>query len=54
MALQHVLAEDLKANEIEVGVALVPGEAEGLEGGVFRMLSHDEVDEHLVIISEKD
>lgn len=54
MALQHVLAEDLKANEIEVGVAMVPGETGGLEGGIFKILSHNEVDEHLVVISERD
>ena len=48
-ALQHVLAEDLKAGDIEVGVA-------GAEGGgdEFRVLSEAEVEEHLVAISERD
>jgi len=45
-ALQAVLSEDLKATEIEVGVVTA-------ERG-FRVLSNDEVDEHLVAISERD
>ena len=44
-ALQHVLAEDLKAGDIEVGVATA---------GAFRVLSGEEVEAHLVAISEQD
>lgn len=46
-ALQHVLAEDLKATDIEVGVVMGP------DAG-FRVLTEAEVEEHLVAISEKD
>mmetsp|Transcript_6559 Transcript_6559/g.23119 ORF Transcript_6559/g.23119 Transcript_6559/m.23119 type:complete len:248 (-) Transcript_6559:1281-2024(-) len=46
-ALQSVLAEDFKANDIEVGVVRV-----GAEG--FRTLSTEEIEEHLVAISERD
>lgn len=46
--LQHVLGEDLKAADIEVGLASVQ------EGGCFRVLSTAEVEEHLTAISERD
>ncbi len=49
-ALQHVLAEDLKATDIEVGVA----SAAEKEGGAFRVLKDSETEEHLVAISERD
>lgn len=53
-ALQHVLAEDLKAGDIEVGVvAGATGPATG-QPGVFRVLPEAEVEEHLVAISERD
>lgn len=57
--LQHVLSEDLKASDIEVGVAHVPltGEetADALfEGGRFTVLTEEQIDAHLVAISEKD
>lgn len=45
---QHVLGEDLKASDIEVGVA------SAADGGRFRVLSSSELDEHLVAISERD
>ncbi|KAK2080478.1 Polyamine N-acetyltransferase 1 [Prototheca wickerhamii] len=45
-ALQNVLAEDLKASDMEIGLA--EGE------GVFRVLSDEEVDTHIVAISEQD
>lgn len=45
---QHVLGEDLKASDIEVGVA------SAADGGRFRVLSSAELDEHLVAISERD
>lgn len=48
-ALQSVLSEDFKANEIEVGVV-----QEGVQGGAFRVLSVAEVEEHLTAISERD
>lgn len=47
-ALQHVLSEDFKATEIEVGVVSVD------EGGQFRVLTVAEVEDHLIAISEKD
>ncbi len=43
-----MLGEDLKATDIEVGVASVA------DGGRFRVLSSEELDEHLVAISEWD
>ncbi|KAG7013980.1 Proteasome subunit alpha type-6 [Cucurbita argyrosperma subsp. argyrosperma] len=46
-ALQSVLQEDFKANEIEVGVVRS-------ENPIFRVLSTEEVDEHLTAISERD
>ncbi|KAF8393639.1 hypothetical protein HHK36_021885 [Tetracentron sinense] len=46
-ALQSVLQEDFKVNEIEVGVV-------GQESRVFRILSTEEIDEHLTAISERD
>ena len=53
-ALQHVLAEDMKAGEMEVGVVAGAGGAEAGRGGVFRVLPEAEVEEHLVAISERD
>jgi len=47
-ALQSVLSEDFKASEIEVGVV-----RDG-EDTSFRVLTDDEVDEHLTAISERD
>eukprot|EP00887_Chlorella_sp_A99_P005899 scaffold1.g5899.t1 len=47
-ALQHVLAEDMKATDIEVGVVRAD------DGGKFRVLGAEEVEEHLVAISERD
>jgi 20S proteasome subunit alpha 1 len=46
--LQHVLGEDLKAADIEVGLASAQ------EGGCFRVLSTPELEEHLTAISERD
>eukprot|EP00850_Spirogloea_muscicola_P011124 SM000068S20556 [mRNA] locus=s68:117234:119214:+ [translate_table: standard] len=47
-ALQSVLAEDFKATEIEVGVVRSEGDRS------FRVLSLDEVEQHLTAISERD
>ncbi|KAK9797004.1 hypothetical protein WJX73_003416 [Symbiochloris irregularis] len=47
-ALQSVLSEDFKASEIEAGVVWSG------DGGAFRILSNEEVEEHLVAISERD
>uniref|UniRef100_A0A803QRJ2 Proteasome subunit alpha type n=1 Tax=Cannabis sativa TaxID=3483 RepID=A0A803QRJ2_CANSA len=46
-ALQSVLQEDFKATEIEVGVVKQ-------DNPVFRVLSTEEIDEHLTAISERD
>ncbi|XP_078444284.1 proteasome subunit alpha type-6 [Wolffia australiana] len=46
-ALQSVLQEDFKATEIEVGVVSV-------EDPVFRVLTTEQIDEHLTAISERD
>jgi len=46
-ALQSVLAEDFKASEVEVGLVTVAEPA-------FRVLSEEEVESHLVAISERD
>ncbi|XP_074579510.1 proteasome subunit alpha type-6-like [Curcuma longa] len=46
-ALQSVLQEDFKATEIEVGVVRT-------EDPAFRVLSTEEIDEHLTAISERD
>ncbi|KAK0571030.1 hypothetical protein LWI29_010087 [Acer saccharum] len=46
-ALQSVLQEDFKATEIEVGVVRS-------DDRVFRVLSTEEIDEHLTAISERD
>jgi 20S proteasome subunit alpha 1 len=46
-ALQTVLGEDFKASEVEVGL-VTSGEP------AFRVLSEQEVEEHLVAISERD
>lgn len=48
-ALQNVLSEDFKATDIEVGVV-----QEGVQGGAFRVLPTEEVDEHLTALSERD
>ena len=47
-ALQNVLSEDLKATEIQVGVVSESHK------GAFRTLSADEIEEHLIAISERD
>ncbi|XP_010939895.1 proteasome subunit alpha type-6 [Elaeis guineensis] len=46
-ALQSVIQEDFKATEIEVGVVRT-------KDPVFRVLSTEEIDEHLTAISERD
>ena len=55
--LQHVLGEDLKSSDIEVAVATMPStEKTGgvFEGGRFKMLSTEEIDNHLNMIAEQD
>ncbi|CAG9465412.1 unnamed protein product [Pedinophyceae sp. YPF-701] len=47
LALQTVLSEDMKAADLEVGVA-------GGPDGSFRVLRDEEVEEHLIAIAEKD
>lgn len=47
-ALQSVLSEDFKPSEIEVGVVYSG------DGGAFRVLSNEHVEEHLTAISERD
>ncbi|GAA5841457.1 hypothetical protein JCM11251_007144 [Rhodosporidiobolus azoricus] len=49
--LSTVLATDLKAGEVEVGIA-EPSKAEGRS--LFRKLSTQEIDEHLQRLGEKD
>jgi len=49
-SLQHVLGEDLKSSDIEVGVAM----ATEVGGAEFKQLSNDEIEAHLVAISEQD
>ncbi|GAA5970662.1 hypothetical protein JCM11641_007391 [Rhodosporidiobolus odoratus] len=49
--LSQVLATDLKAGEVEIGVA---EQAKGSERGVFRKLTTAEIDEHLQRLGEKD
>ena len=46
-ALQNVLSEDFKASQIEVGVV-------STQDCVFRKLTEDEIDDHLIAISERD
>ena len=46
MALQTVLSTDFRGTEIEVGV--VQGDK------FFNVLTEDEVDQHLTVISERD
>lgn len=48
-ALQAVLSEDFKATEIEVGVVSSSGSS-----AAFRVLSTEEVEEHLTAISERE
>jgi 20S proteasome subunit alpha 1 len=45
MAMQHVLATDFKGSELEVGVVTEEG---------FKILSTDEIEEHLNAITERD
>ena len=47
-ALQSVLSEDFKASEIEVGVCKAEGDR------AFTLLTEEEIDDHLVAISERD
>jgi 20S proteasome subunit alpha 1 len=45
--LQTVLGEDLKAKELEVGIV-------SNDNKQFRLLSEQEIEEHLTAISERD
>lgn len=47
-ALQSILSEEFKATEIEVGVVRSDGDRS------FRMLSNEEVEHYLTLISERD
>lgn len=47
-ALQGVLSEDFKATEIEVGVVKAEGDR------LFKVLTVEEIEEHLTAISERD
>lgn len=47
-ALQSVMSEEFKPSEIEVGVVRADGER------AFRVLSNDEVEHYLTLISERD
>lgn len=61
MAIQHILSSDFKGSELEVGIvtraapaagaAAAPG---GPSNGVFRLLTVDEVEDHLNRIAERD
>mmetsp|Transcript_8931 Transcript_8931/g.22955 ORF Transcript_8931/g.22955 Transcript_8931/m.22955 type:complete len:290 (-) Transcript_8931:40-909(-) len=56
-ALQSVLSEDLKANEMEVGIVKSPDggmDIDAAGSGVFEKLSEDDIEEHLIAISERD
>ena len=46
-ALQSVLSEDFKASQIEVGIV-------SCDDTSFRKLTEQEIDDHLVAISERD
>ena len=46
-ALQHVLGEDVKAKELEVAVVTA-------ESPDFRLLSENDIEDHLTAISERD
>uniref|UniRef100_A0A7S1HPL7 Proteasome subunit alpha type n=1 Tax=Phaeocystis cordata TaxID=118079 RepID=A0A7S1HPL7_9EUKA len=46
-ALQNVLSEDFKASQIEVGIVQC-------SDSTFRKLTEEEIDDHLVAISERD
>lgn len=48
LRMQHVLAEDLKAADIEVGVVRDDGDR------AFKVLSNEEVDTFLTALSERD
>ena len=48
LSVQHVLAEDLKAADIEVGVVRDDGDR------AFKVLSNEEVDTFLTALSERD
>ncbi len=54
--LQHVLSEDLKSSDIEVGIAHIPSmERDGVyQGGRFTALNQSQIENHLIAISEKD